>query len=689
MRDRALKEHASVAGFRLARVAALVVAGFAAAAAGVASAQIQSVTVSKGAEFIQTSPARVDSAPTINGFGFGADVNGTPGGASIAGIATPILTGPINTAGLGAFHNNGRLVYRPGDNGWRYGLNGNDFGGRTAAIRDGFFGNGTYNIQVNGTTVSLNLTGDQYPNVPQLTLRGGAWIGGKYVVETDNALVITTNEFTAYGTHADDLICVGLIGGQFTLPFEEVGPFGCDFAGIPLTRQFARTTPGSKSATVVIPPNTLRDGTEYTAVAVFQAIVDDKPNALLPGSRNVATYEVNTLVRVVARAPRFGMTNNVTSTPTTISATSNIQFRPQDVGTQGRIFAFAVAPESIVRPAAAPIEPTRLGKAIGAGGKETAIACVIAQLNADGQLQASSLTSLTAAITGLLTTAGTSLAVIPPGSSTSGVAGTTFYVGYGSSSTGMITSGLTRSVTAVPGALKCEPAGPQTGWWWNPVESGRGYGIEVQGHNLFYASFLYDTDGRATWFISAGPTAIDGSVFAGDLLQFGGGQTLAGAYKAPGTPTSVGSLLLTFNTLQQGTMVWPGGVVPIQRFDFKGVDAPPQVGVPESGWWWNPAESGRGYFIEWQGGTMDMAGFMYDDAGNPIWYLVVADTPEPTALSSGWTRYANGQTLTGAYKAPAVVNANEAPVTIQFDSTTTGTMTLPGNKTIRIERQPF
>jgi RimJ/RimL family protein N-acetyltransferase len=254
----------------------------------------------------------------------------------------------------------------------------------------------------------------------------------------------------------------------------------------------------------------------------------------------------------------------------------------------------------------------------------------------------------------------------------------------------MITSGLTRSVTAVPGAIKCEPSGPQTGWWWGgPSESGRGYGIEVKGLNLFYAAFLYDTDGRATWTIASGPTSIDGSVFAADLLQFGGGQTLAGAYKAPGPAQTVGSMLLTFNTEKEGTMVWPGGVVPIQRFDFKGVDAPPQVGVPESGWWWNPAESGRGYFIEWQNGTMDMAGFMYDDAGNPIWYLVVADTPDPAVLSSSWTRYANGQTLTGAYKPATLVNANEAPVTIQFDSTTTGTMTLPGNKSIRIERQPF
>jgi hypothetical protein len=674
----------------LARVVLPVFALAVALATGEAAAQIQSVVISKGSENVQTSAARVDPVPRPNGYGFGADVNGPLGGPSIGGIATPILTGPINTAALGTIHNNGRLVYRPGDNGWRWGLNANDAGYSSAAIRDGFFGNGTYNIAVAGTTVTLRLTGDQYPNAPLLTLSGGAWIGGKYVIDTDKPLTITTNEFTAYGTHVDDQICMGLIGGQFTLPWEEIAPFGCsNFGNIPLASRSARTSPGTKTATLTIPANTLRDGVEYVAVVGFTAVVDDQPNGALPASRNVAVYEQSTLVQVLARAPVFGLTNTVTSTPTTIGATSNLQFRPQDVGTQGSVYAFALAPESLVRPAAAPIEPTRIGKAVGAGGKDTAVACVIAQLNSNGQLQAANLSSLTAAVTGLLASAGSTVAVIPPGSSTASVGGATFFVGYGSSSNGMITSGLTRSVTTVSGTPKCEPSAPQTGWWWNPAESGRGFGVEVKGRNIFYNGFLYDTDGRATWVIAAGPTSLDGSVFAGDLLQFSGGQTLTGAYKAPGPAQKVGTVLLTFNTAQAGTMVWPGGVVPIQRQDFNNVNAAPQQGVPESGWWWNPAESGRGFFLEWQNGILDMAGFMYDDTGKPIWYLAVQATPNPATLASSWTRYANGQTLAGAYKAPTLINTNVGPVSIQFSSTTTGTMTLPGGRTIPIERQPF
>ena len=45
-----------------------------------------------------------------------------------------------------------------------------------------------------------------------------------------------------------------------------------------------------------------------------------------------------------------------------------------------------------------------------------------------------------------------------------------------------------------------------------------------------------------------------------------------------------------------------------------GLAGPPLAGQPENGWWWNPAESGRGFFIEWQNGQggpqADLAGYM-------------------------------------------------------------------------------
>ena len=81
---------------------------------------------------------------------------------------------------------------------------------------------------------------------------------------------------------------------------------------------------------------------------------------------------------------------------------------------------------------------------------------------------------------------------------------------------------------------------------------------------------------------------------------------------------------------------------------------------------------------------------MYDEAGNPLWYATAnpAPTTNEQLFQSNWWQFANGQTLTGAYKAPTQINANVAPVTIQFQGADTGMMTLPG-KQIPITRFRF
>ena len=33
---------------------------------------------------------------------------------------------------------------------------------------------------------------------------------------------------------------------------------------------------------------------------------------------------------------------------------------------------------------------------------------------------------------------------------------------------------------------------PESGWWWNPAEGGRGYSIEIQDNQLFFAAYSYE-----------------------------------------------------------------------------------------------------------------------------------------------------------------------------------------------------
>ena len=51
--------------------------------------------------------------------------------------------------------------------------------------------------------------------------------------------------------------------------------------------------------------------------------------------------------------------------------------------------------------------------------------------------------------------------------------------------------------------------------------------------------------------------------------------------------------------------------------------------------------------------------------------------PTSARFTGNWWLYANGQSLTGPYRPATRINDNVAPVTIQFTSATTATMTLP------------
>ena len=314
---------------------------------------------------------------------------------------------------------------------------------------------------------------------------------------------------------------------------------------------------------------------------------------------------------------------------------------------------------------------------------------MLAQLNASGQLQAVSAAAMRAFATGVLTSQGAAVSILN-GVPTINIGGATFYVGYGTSATAMLAGGINRRVIAAPGSLVCDPGPPQPGWWWNTSEGGRGYSVEVQGRNIFYAAFLYDESGRSKWYVATGPTSIDGALYTGDLLEARGGQTLTGTYRAPSI-SAVGPITLAFGNLTSGTMTWPGGTVAIERFNIvaNGINVAASPDQPESGWWWSPAESGRGFFIEWQGNTADLAGYMYDDAGNPVWYLAVYATPNIGTFTGNWWTYANGQTLTGTYRPATRTSDSFAPVAIRFNSSSTATMTLPGGRQLELQRHRF
>ena len=235
---------------------------------------------------------------------------------------------------------------------------------------------------------------------------------------------------------------------------------------------------------------------------------------------------------------------------------------------------------------------------------------------------------------------------------------------------------------------------PQNGWWWYPPEGGSGYAIEVQGNQIFMASFLYETSGAATWYVSTLTQQADGG-YVGAMTRYSGGQSLLGAYKSPTSTQDVATARLSFTGATAGTLaITPVGAaavarsVPIERFPISTPAFTGSGGSFESGWWWNAAEGGRGYFIEVQGTQAFVGAFMYDTTGQPTWYVSTASLGSGLALSGSLLQYTGGQSLVGSYKAPAQTG-NAGNLAFNFTGSQAGSLTLPNGTNVALTRYVF
>ena len=61
----------------------------------------------------------------------------------------------------------------------------------------------------------------------------------------------------------------------------------------------------------------------------------------------------------------------------------------------------------------------------------------------------------------------------------------------------------------------------------------------------------------------------------------------------------------------------------------------------------------------------------------------------PQTFAGSWLQVQGGQTLTGPYKKPTVLNANVGSVGIVFQDASNATLTLPNGRQVAITRQRF
>ena len=111
--------------------------------------------------------------------------------------------------------------------------------------------------------------------------------------------------------------------------------------------------------------------------------------------------------------------------------------------------------------------------------------------------------------------------------------------------------------------------------------------------------------------------------------------------------------------------------------------------TPESGHWWNPDESGSGYTIEIQDNHLFGSFYVYDEAGNPIWFTT-SGFLDGNSYYNSFVAYSYDGTCIGCnYSEPETVESVYESVTIDFSTETTATLKFRDYAPIQIERFNF
>lgn len=242
------------------------------------------------------------------------------------------------------------------------------------------------------------------------------------------------------------------------------------------------------------------------------------------------------------------------------------------------------------------------------------------------------------------------------------------------------------TATAPMDLLKADvPAFNGNGTWWNPAEPGTGFFFEAQGGTGVVTFYVFESSGRPTWVSAAGSMTATtaGYTFQGTLQRYTGGLPVTATWQPTPVATAVGPVTIRFAG-DTAEVALPKRSFTARKFWI----AAPATGLqPETGIYWNPDQSGRGYTLEVMGDKASLTMFHYDNQGQPIWHLVVAPLVGG-GFNGGFLRYTGGQTLDGPY-VPLSGPQLDGTLAAAFAQPCNASLWLPTLVNLQIRRFPF
>jgi hypothetical protein len=230
-----------------------------------------------------------------------------------------------------------------------------------------------------------------------------------------------------------------------------------------------------------------------------------------------------------------------------------------------------------------------------------------------------------------------------------------------------------------------------TGWWYDSTQPGTGLAVAIQENNkVFLAWFVYDDQGRTTWYASGGSMAND-NTYVGQLMKWTGWAWGTEPYSMPASEV-VGSVTVIFNKGANDSISFTaavGGTVVTNNYTSFMKDFAP--GAKDSrnitGWWYDPNYNGMGFYLDARGGKMAMVWYNYRGDHSPRWWTSTAAFPDGSATYTGaLDGWMNGQCVGCPFTSPPTIIPGEGGnITINFTDADHATLTV-GSTTVNLQR---
>ncbi len=236
----------------------------------------------------------------------------------------------------------------------------------------------------------------------------------------------------------------------------------------------------------------------------------------------------------------------------------------------------------------------------------------------------------------------------------------------------------------------------RTAHWYAPAGGNQAWTVERWGNQAYVANLAYDANGGVGTWVS-GFCTFDGLACTGTLNQITGG---AAAVKTSAAPA--GSFAMTYAADGTSATMSFGSGSPyqVQLYPVAGPSTNSFAGLPQGGWWYEPANTAAatGVFLQFgtqtgTNGTINQTAHLsllsYDANGHPVWYAAEGVLGRDLSLEGTLYRYAGGAPLGQATGGLSPSATPVGTVRVTFPANDHAMLRLPDGRTATLGRFRF